>query len=140
VTLSVRLAAPADLDAVVALDPGHADWLARALAGEHDRVARVALLDGEVVGFAVVGAFFGHRFLELIRTAEPHLRQGVASALMAEIEAAFEGDRLFVSTNESNSAMRTLLAARDYKVSGIVENLDPGDPELFFVKFRPTPA
>ena len=44
-------------------------------------------------------------------------------------------DRVFVSTNESNQPMRTLLVGRGYKVSGIIEDLDPGDPELFFVRF-----
>ena len=41
-----------------------------------------------------------------------------------------------VSCNESNQAMHTLLVASGYKVSGMVENLDPGDPELFLVIFR----
>jgi hypothetical protein len=31
--------------------------------------------------------------------------------------------------------MRTLLAKRGYIPSGRIENLDPGDPELVFVKF-----
>ena len=55
---------------------------------------------------------------------------------MANIEAGFEGDRLFVSTNESNATMRELLVRRGYRVSGMVENLDPDDPELFFVIFK----
>jgi hypothetical protein len=31
--------------------------------------------------------------------------------------------------------MRALLAKRGYTDSGRIENLDPGDPELVFVKF-----
>jgi hypothetical protein len=31
--------------------------------------------------------------------------------------------------------MRRLLAKADWSVSGVIENLDPGDLELVFVKF-----
>jgi len=101
---------------------------------------RVLLVDAELVGFAVVGEFFGHPFLERIATHPEHRRLGVAQALMTNLEIEFlahpGGDRLFVSTNESNTPMRTLLVKRGFKVSGVVENLDVGDPELFFVKFK----
>jgi len=33
--------------------------------------------------------------------------------------------------------MRALLAKAGFEPSGLIENLDPGDPELVFVKFRP---
>jgi GNAT superfamily N-acetyltransferase len=138
-TLSVRLADRADLEAAIGLEPVATPALAAALrrAFTGARVAYIAELDGRPAGYAVLGEFFGHPFLERLRTADHLLRQGVASALMDKIEAQAQGDRLFVSTNESNTIMRTLLAKRDYKVSGLVENLDPGDPELFFVKFAP---
>lgn len=141
-TLSVRPAAPPDLDAVCALDAqaatdtGRRTWLTAAVHGEKGRIATVAVQDGEIVGLVVVGEFFGHPFVELLRASPAHRRQGVASLLMDAVEARSRGDRVFVSTNESNTAMRTLLIDRDYKVSGVVENLDASGPELFFVKFR----
>jgi hypothetical protein len=46
-------------------------------------------------------------------------------------------DRLFVTTNTSNAPMRALLAREGYLASGTIDNIDPGDPELVFVKFRP---
>ena len=55
---------------------------------------------------------------------------------MANLETAIEGDRMFVSANESNDIMRQLLVKRGYRVSGMVEDLDPGDPEIFFVIFK----
>jgi GNAT superfamily N-acetyltransferase len=125
-----------DFDPVADRDERRHGYISGALRGEMGRNVRVLLVDDEVLGYAVMGEFFGHPFLERIATAEPHRRRGVASALMANIEAEFEGDRMFVSTNESNDPMRTLLVKRGYGVSGVVENLDPGDPELFFVFFK----
>jgi GNAT superfamily N-acetyltransferase len=140
-TLTVRLATPIDLDAALGLEQAasaaKAEALRKAFAGEHGRTAYIAELDGQPAGYAVMGEFFGHPFLERLLTADHSLRQGVATALMETVEEAARGGRLFVSTNESNTIMRTLLAKRDFKVSGLVENLDPGDPELFFVKFAP---
>ncbi len=125
-----------DIDPVAEVEERRHDYVSLAMRGQHGRDVRVLVIDEELVGYAVMGEFFGHPFLERILTAEPHRRRGVASALMANIEAGFEGDRLFVSTNESNATMRELLVRRGYRVSGMVENLDPDDPELFFVIFK----
>ena len=141
-SVSIRPASNADLPAILAIDPvaqreeRRHDYVSRALAGDRGMDVRVLVLDDEIAGFAIMAEFFGHPFLERICTGEQYLRRGVAGALMANIEGGFDGDRLFVSTNESNAVMRTLLVSRGYRVSGMVENLDPGDPELFFVIFR----
>ena len=141
-SVEIRPATAADIPAILAIDPAIAvaerrhDYVTKALAGYGGAYVKVLVLDGAIAGFAIMGEFFGHPFLERIATAENRRRSGVASALMTHIEMAIEDDRMFVSTNESNDVMRTLLAARGYKVSGMVENLDPGDPELFFVIFK----
>ena len=141
-SVEIRPANPGDLKAILEMDPiarreeRRHDYVSRALAGDRGMDVRVLVLDGEIAGYAIMAEFFGHPFLERIHTAERFLRRGVAGAIMANIEGLFEGDRMFVSCNESNQPMRTLLVARGYKVSGMVENLDPGDPELFFVIFR----
>lgn len=141
-SVEIRAATGADIPAILAIDPAIAiaerrhDYVSKALSGYGGAFVKVLVLDGAVAGFAIMGEFFGHPFLERIATAENRRRAGVASALMANIEMGIEDDRMFVSTNESNEVMRTLLVARGYKVSGMVENLDPGDPELFFVIFK----
>ncbi|MFI4974679.1 MAG: GNAT family N-acetyltransferase [Caulobacterales bacterium] len=97
----------------------------------------LAARDGEPVGFAIVSdPFYAFPFIDLLVVAEAHRRAGVGFALMDHCEAAHDADRIFTSTNESNDPMRRLLARSDWLVTGIVENLDPGDPELIFVKFR----
>ncbi|HWA63508.1 MAG TPA: GNAT family N-acetyltransferase [Caulobacteraceae bacterium] len=94
--------------------------------------------DGEAIGYALVSRhFFARPFVDLLVVAEAHRRRGVGTALMAACEAAHDDDRMFTSTNESNQPMRALLALAGWQVSGVIENLDPGDPELVFVKFRP---
>lgn len=138
--LVVRLAGADDAEIALALDPAaatsphRAAWLRRAFAGEHGRVARLALLDGEPAGFAVVGWFFSNPFLDLIVTGQDLRRRGVAGALLDEIERMHADQKLFVSTNVSNTIMRALLPARGYLPAGQVDHLDPGDPELFFVR------
>jgi GNAT superfamily N-acetyltransferase len=141
-SVELRPALSGDLKAILDMDPvayreeRRHDYISRAIRGEHGRDVRVLIVDDELVGYAIMGEFFGHPFLERISTAEPQRRRGVASALMTNIEVGFDGDRMFVSTNESNETMRELLIKRGYRVSGMVENLDPGDPELFFVIFK----
>lgn len=139
-TLQIRLATPADLAAAREMDPAVAtsahrrEWLASAFTGEKGRVARIVLVDGEPAAFAVMGEFFSNPFLDLIVVAERFRRKGLASALMGELERAYADRKLFVSTNVSNAPMRALLTARGYLFAGQVDHLDPGDPELFYVR------
>jgi GNAT superfamily N-acetyltransferase len=97
----------------------------------------VAEIDGTVAGFAVASRnFFAKPFVDLLVVGEDHRRLGVGSALMNHCEAVHDDDRLFTSTNQSNAPMRALLAKIGFEESGVIHNLDPGDPELVFVKFR----
>ncbi len=97
----------------------------------------VAIREDIPLGFAVVTRhFYGFPFVDLLVVAEARRREGVGAALMDRCETAHDADRIFTSTNESNQPMRRLLAKADWQVTGLIENLDPGDPELVFVKFR----
>jgi len=42
--------------------------------------------------------------------------------------------KLFTSTNQSNVPMQGLLATLEFARSGLIENLDDGDPELVYFK------
>lgn len=139
-SVTVRIASARDAEIAQALDPSAAgddhrrDWLRRAFAGEHGRVARLAFVDDKPAGFAVVGQFFSNPFLELIVTAPRLRRRGVASTLLDVIERAHADQKLFVSANRSNETMQAILTDRGYLAAGQVDHLDPGDPELFFVR------
>lgn len=98
----------------------------------------VAEAEGAAAGYAIVSRrFFSRRFVELLVVAPAFRRQGLGVALMARCEAAGDDEVLFTSTNQSNAPMRILLAKAGYEASGTIYNLDPGDPELVFVKFAP---
>jgi len=136
----LRRVGPGDLDLLAQADPSLAQTPAhRRHIGEllGAGYSWAAMNGGEVLGFAIVTRhFFGFPFVDLLVVAEAARRHGVGLALMARCEADHDADRIFTSTNESNAPMRRLLAKADWSVSGVIENLDPGDPELVFVKFR----
>lgn len=138
-SLTVRRGGMGDLPCACAIDAAALDsdrreWLVRAFAGEAGRQTWIAERDGQALAFAVVGRFFAYPFLELIVTAAAARRTGAAAGLMAAVEAAHRDTRLFVSTNQSNAAMRALLEARGYQPAGELDHLDPGDPERFYVR------
>ena len=78
--------------------------------------------------------FFGHAFVALLAVRPEARRRGVASVLVGHVEAVCGSDRLFTSTNASNAAMQRLCDALGFERSGIIDNLDEGDPELVYCK------
>jgi GNAT superfamily N-acetyltransferase len=134
----IRPVGPEQLDELTRVDPRLADPGRRAHVGEllGLGLSWLAVADGEPVGFAIVSRhFFAFPFVDLLVVSEAARRGGVGSALMAHCAANHQADRIFTSTNESNAPMRALLAKAGWTPSGQVDNLDPGDPELFFVKW-----
>jgi len=135
----VEPALSSDYEAVRALD--------RTLIGVRDRaktlrewitrreclVARAH--DGNIVGFAVANcSFFAQSFIVLLVVHENHRRRGGASALIRSIEARSPTPKLFTSTNESNAAMQVVCESLGFVRSGVIENLDEGDPEIIYFK------
>jgi GNAT superfamily N-acetyltransferase len=137
--IQVRLGATRDrkgiaaCDARITADLHRRELVDAAIAARHCWVAE---REGAVCGYGILTTnFFGRDFVELLHVAESARRKGAGDTILAAIEHARQGDRLFTSTNESNAPMRALLGQRDYQPSGAITNLDPGDPELVFVKF-----
>jgi len=97
--------------------------------------AIVALVDSVVVGYAVLEyTFFSNGFIAMLMVDKDSRRHGVATALITRLEEECKTDKLFTSTNESNKPMQALLQSLSFEPSGIVYNLDEGDPELFYFK------
>ncbi|GAA2382403.1 GNAT family N-acetyltransferase [Streptomyces coeruleofuscus] len=138
-TLVVRHAEPPDHTALTGTDP-------LAAAGDRARRASIrrwceqgrALLAEDArgpVGYAVLEyTFFEQGFLTLLTVAPAARRQGVATRLLAAVEAACTTPKLFTSTNFSNQPMQQLLLRAGWQPAGLVHGLDDGDPELFYLR------
>lgn len=95
----------------------------------------VAEIDGAVAGFAVWDrGFYARPFLWMLGVDPNHQHQGIASALIEHVEKLNAGHNLYTSTNASNSVMQGLLGKRGFTQVGRLDNLDPGDPEIFYFK------
>lgn len=137
-TLDIRRAGPGDIPHVLALDPlvpadpSRRPFIQRSVSAGQ---AFLALKEGQVIGYGVLDYhFFDCGFVSMLMVAPEFRRQGIGSALMACMEEFCQTEKLFTSTNESNTTMQALLEKRGYVRSGIVENLDEGDPEWIYFK------
>jgi len=108
------------------------DSVRRWVAGSHFSVATD---EEQIVGWlALEYTFFERGFVAMLWVAEFHRRRGIGSTLLEHARAICETDQLWTSTNQSNLPMRALLRKQGWKFSGTLEHLDPGDPELFYVR------
>jgi ribosomal protein S18 acetylase RimI-like enzyme len=134
----IRQGALEDLNALIAFDDiARASEERRSLLrqGLNDSGVSVALVDGTPKGYALLNyRFFGHAFIELVYVCADDRRSGIGSALIQYVSQNANGSKLFTSTNRSNTPMQALLAKLGFEESGIIHNLDPGDPELVYFK------
>jgi ribosomal protein S18 acetylase RimI-like enzyme len=95
----------------------------------------VARQENRIVGFLLMHQhFFELPFIELLLVHPSFRRQGIGTALMQHLETLSTPGKLFTSTNLSNERMQRLCERLGYVRSGIIENLDEDDPELFYFK------
>lgn len=134
--MQVRQGTPDDRDSIVAFDHvaqsdvNRVAFIERALQSE---TCVVVDQGGSVIGYAVLEyTFYDQGFVSMLYVAEAARRRGAGRTLMREIESRCRTPKLFTSTNESNRPMQALLASLGYAPSGVIQNLDPGDPELVY--------
>ena len=136
--MKIRNATEHDIDGIIAIDriatteetrrQHIREWVRRGCA-------IIVLIDERVVGYAVLEyTFFSYGFISMLIVQEAYRRRGIASALVKRLEETCNTAKLFTSTNESNAPMQAFMASMSYEPSGIVHNLDEGDPELFYFK------
>jgi len=131
----VRFAPDQPAHATEWLDPDPAvyigDWIAR---GE----CVVAEMGGGIAGFGVMHYHFFHSgFIDLVMVRPALRRRGIARALVRHLAATCTSPKVWISTNLSNTPMQRLLAAEGFAMSGFIEGLDAGDPELVYNKPKP---
>jgi len=95
----------------------------------------------EPCGFVILthGSFFSHDFIPLIFVAPERRRLGIGQQLLAAAVKCCTSEKLFTSTNSSNAAAQALLSRAGFIRSGVVENLDEGDPELVYFRLGREP-
>lgn len=137
--LLVARATDDDLGAVLEVERdgratgGRATFIASAIAEGRCLVARGG---DAIAGFAIHDrSLFDQPFVALLKVRPADRRRGIGTALVQAAIAATDGDRLFSSTNASNVAMRMLLGRLGFVASGFIENLDPGDPEMIYIRW-----
>jgi ribosomal protein S18 acetylase RimI-like enzyme len=110
----------------------HLSFIRHALGTKECLVAEV---DGTIAGFVVWDRdFYARPFLWMLGVDPAHQHLGIASHLIENVEGLNAGLNIYTSTNESNVAMQHLLTERGFEPVGRLENLDPGDPEIFYYK------
>ena len=89
-----------------------------------------------VDGFAVIHkrTFFGRDFVKLIAVRATARRQGIGRLLLRHACATALTGTVFISTNQSNTAMRQMLGREHWVFSGRLTGIDDADPELVFYK------
>ena len=134
----IRLASQPDARGIIGLDdlaaatPARREFIERSIdAGR----CFVAVRGGRAMAYGVLeDTFFGNSLVSMLYVAEGVRRRGIGAALMGHMEGACRTPKLFVTTNQSNAPMRSLLTRLGFEPSGLIENLDEGDPELVFYK------
>ena len=136
--ISIRQAVENDIDALCTLD-----LIAQ---GENERrefIRRevvsgncyVAVADEKVIGYGVLNYTFYHvGCVDMLFVHSDHRRSGAGAAILQHLESLCQTPKLFTSTNLSNLQMQSLLAKLDYVLSGVIHNLDEGDPEIVYFK------
>lgn len=134
--MQIRDATPADRDPIIAFDhlagsdPGRIQFIDRVL---RSATCLVTEREGRVIAYAALEyTFYDNGFVSMVYVAEPERRRGVGRALMEVLAARCKTPKLFTSTNESNETMQELLRLLGFVPSGVIHNLDPGDPELVY--------
>jgi len=95
----------------------------------------IALKEEKLVAYAVLNyKFYDNGWIELLYVHPKYRRQGIGSALVSYLFKVCSTEKLFTSTNQSNLPMQQLVATLGFSRSGIIENLDEGDPELIYLK------
>ena len=136
--ISIRRANEDDLEALFLLDlvaqrvNKRREFIARSVASG---ACFVAVAEDAVIGYGVLNySFYENGCIEMLYVHSDHRRRGAGAALLRHMESLCETSKLFTSTNLSNLAMQSLLTKFEYVLSGMIHNLDEGDPEIVYFK------
>lgn len=136
--ISIRSAVEGDIETLCTFD-----LIAREDEERRDFISRevtcgncfVAVDHEAVIGYGVLNySFYRNGCIDMLYVHSKHRRRGAGAALLRYMESLCRTVKLFTSTNQSNLQMQSLLAKSGYELSGVIHNLDEGDPELVYFK------
>lgn len=78
--------------------------------------------------------FFDCSFISLVIVKPTERRKGYATALLQYFLSISPTKKIFSSTNQSNNRMQEVFKRNGFIESGIINNLDDGDPEIVYFK------
>lgn len=129
-----------DLQAIVQIDSevigntSRRNMIENAIKQEHCILVKE---NNEAAGFAIYDTnFFECTFISLVIVSPRKRRKGYASQLLNELVRTSPTEKVFSSANRSNLSMQKVFEANGFVESGIVENLDEGDPEIIYFKLK----
>lgn len=136
--ISIRPAGESDVEALSSLDliarreDERREFIRCSIASN---TCFVAVADEEVIGYGVLNyTFYSNGFIDMLYVHSDHRRHGAGAALLLHMESLCQTPKLFTSTNLSNLPMQSLLSKSGYELSGVIHNLDVGDPEIVYYK------
>lgn len=138
--MNIVAAQIADLNAIVQLDREVIGNMSRRKSIENAIMQERCIIvkeNDKVVGFLIYDTnFFECTFISLIIVSPSKRRKGYGSQMLNFMVRTSLTQKVFSSTNRSNNSMQKVFEANGFVESGIVENLDEGDPEILFYKLK----
>ncbi|KFN01168.1 GNAT family N-acetyltransferase [Bacillus clarus] len=133
---SITKAEITDVDSIIQIDidvienDSRRDYIEHAI---HKGTCIIVQNDASIVGFLTYDtSFFDCTFISLIIISPTERRKGCASSLITYMLSNSPTKKIFSSTNQSNENMHKVFQANGFIHSGIIENLDEGDPEFIY--------
>ena len=122
----------ASFDHVAQVNEARREFIARSVRSGS---TWVAVSNRRVTGYAVLEyTFYSRGFISMLYVHPDYRRRGIGTALVQRVESVCGTDTLFTSTNESNRPMQAFMVKLQYSPSGVINNLDEGDPEIVYFK------
>ncbi len=120
------------LDAVEHIELKREEKITKAISDEE---CFIILADNRAVGFVIFDyRFFDQGWIELIVIEEKYRGKGIGVQAIDLICRQSKTNKVFTSTNSSNTQMQKALSKVGFSFAGKINGLDEGDPELFFYK------
>ena len=138
IRVDVRLAAYADSQAIIEIDPARqndrsfVNFIHRIIAS---RGCSTAVVENRIVGYGILEyKFFDHGFFSMVYVHPDFSCHGVAKAIILHMEQACKASKIFTSTHAKDKHMQKLLTTLGYQPSGTIENLDSELTEHVYFK------